>query len=199
MDRKIRKYQKEEEKKAREAEEPPQPTSTNPAKEESEKSEAPKPPPKVSNMNQNRNGQAGSSGQNAATKNTARTENAQQVTSARVEAPREKARVDPERMERGGSWSRLPEVAMGRESWANVSNSNRGNKKYAAEDTALKELPVKAEQRTPSGELAPVINTLVEVVDMSGDTESDNDLMRELFGSYKEDEDTQEIDEYVYS
>ncbi len=57
---------------------------------------------------------------------------------------------------------------------------------------------MKAEQRTPPDELAPVINTLVEVVDMTGDAESDSDLMRELFGSFKEDEDMQEIDEYAY-
>ncbi len=56
---------------------------------------------------------------------------------------------------------------------------------------------MKSEQHTPRDELAPVINTLVEVVEMNGDTDNDNDLMRELFGLFKDDN-MQEIDEYAY-
>ncbi|KJA19135.1 hypothetical protein HYPSUDRAFT_89611 [Hypholoma sublateritium FD-334 SS-4] len=191
MDRKIRNHQKEEEKKARAAEEP---TPTNHAKEESEESEAQKPRPKVSNTSQNRYAQAGSSGQNAVTKTTSRTETAQRVTGARVEAPRQRARVEPEGEEQGRGSNRLPELATGGEYKTNVLNRSKGEMDHVAKDKTPKELPVKTERHTPPGERAPVINTLVEVVDMSGDTESDNDLMRELFGSFKED-DTQEIDE----
>ena len=162
-----------------------------------EESEAQRPPSKVSYTNQTRNAQAGNSGQNDATKNTSR-ENAQYVASGRVQAPKQKARAEPERMERSGDAAVSSEIAIGGESRANVSNASNGSMKHGAEAQASKELPVKTEQHTPRDELAPVINTLVEVVDMSGDTESDSDLMRELFGSYKEDEDMQEIDEYAY-
>ncbi len=126
LDRKIRIHQKEQAKKAQPMEEAPESTHMGRAREESE---ALRLPPKVPYMNQPRNAQAGESRKNNATKNTYR-ETAQQAASGRVEAAKQKVRVEQKRMERSGDANISSESTIGGKSRTNVLNTSKGNTKH---------------------------------------------------------------------